>query len=264
MKRSVSGRGSKNDQNEAAEPAASPPPAGAGAGAAGAPQEERTNYLVALAGMRALTSHVQDVSKGRTWKERVKGWEEKAGLTEPSVKLALGFLDILGVSACRRAVRTACAWIDHEGGGRGKTKYGSVQNKGEGRGPGPRDGEVKKAITYLTQEVDGGGDRSPRLSFPAGVRFERKVFYTLMQGGAVLRKRNTPKREFELDLLRVEKLSVPACDEHMTCVTLGQSTAGGCNARVERASWQKGAVKSQIIQASLFCCFPSLVSRPPV
>lgn len=85
----------KNEQGAAAEVAASPPPAAA----AGAPQEERTNYLVALAGMRALTSHVQDVKKGRTWKERVKGWEEKAGLTEPSVKLALGFLDILGVSA---------------------------------------------------------------------------------------------------------------------------------------------------------------------
>lgn len=98
MKR-VSARTSKNyQQNEA-----SPAPASAAAAAAaaeaeaGAPQEERTNYLVALAGMRALTSHVQDVSKGRTWKERVKGWEEKAGLTEPSVKLALGFLDILGV-----------------------------------------------------------------------------------------------------------------------------------------------------------------------
>ncbi|CAM9315627.1 unnamed protein product, partial [Hapterophycus canaliculatus] len=70
---------------------------GAGGEGAGA-IEERTNYLVALAGMRALTSHVQDLSKGRRWTERVKGWEEKAGLTEPSVKLALGFLDILGVS----------------------------------------------------------------------------------------------------------------------------------------------------------------------
>lgn len=72
--------------------------AGAGVGAAGGAQEERTNYLVALAGMRALTAHIQDASKGKNWIERVKGWEEKAGLTEPSVKLALGFLDILGVS----------------------------------------------------------------------------------------------------------------------------------------------------------------------
>lgn len=79
---------------------AAPAPAstGAGAGAAGGAQEERTNYLVALAGMRALTAHIQDASKGKNWIERVKGWEEKAGLTEPSVKLALGFLDILGVS----------------------------------------------------------------------------------------------------------------------------------------------------------------------
>lgn len=76
------------------------PPATAtpAAGAAGGAQEERTNYLVALAGMRALTAHIQDASKGKNWIERVKGWEEKAGLTEPSVKLALGFLDILGVS----------------------------------------------------------------------------------------------------------------------------------------------------------------------
>jgi len=72
----------------------------AGTTTAGAapPEERTTNYLVALAGMKALTSHVQDVKKGKTWKERVKGWEEKAGLAEPSVKLALGFLDILGVS----------------------------------------------------------------------------------------------------------------------------------------------------------------------
>lgn len=82
---------------------------GEGAGAI----EERTNYLVALAGMRALTSHVQDLSKGRRWTERVKGWEEKAGLTEPSVKLALGFLDILGVSLCVLYVMRVfvCMWV---------------------------------------------------------------------------------------------------------------------------------------------------------
>eukprot|EP00903_Cladosiphon_okamuranus_P008965 g8577.t1 len=101
-KRSVSGGRSSSDKEEAspgaAAAAADAAAAAAAAAAEGAPQEERTNYLVALAGMKALTSHVQDISKGRTWKERVKGWEEKAGLTEPSVKLALGFLDILGVS----------------------------------------------------------------------------------------------------------------------------------------------------------------------
>lgn len=109
------GRSSKNEQ--ASELAASATAAAAAAEVA--PQEERTNYLVALAGMRALTSHVQDVSKGRTWKERVKGWEEKAGLTEPSVKLALGFLDILGVraSALLLCGREARAWNTPKTGG---------------------------------------------------------------------------------------------------------------------------------------------------
>lgn len=133
LKRSVSGGrssgGGKNEESSA--PAASPPAAAAAAAAAGAgagaPQEERTNYLVALAGMKALTSHVQDVKKGRTWKERVKGWEEKAGLTEPSVKLALGFLDILGVRSACFVLRCCCfaaalrlearAWVGEGGWG---------------------------------------------------------------------------------------------------------------------------------------------------
>lgn len=97
MTRSASGQAQANNDDKQNDLAASRP--AAASAAAAAPQEERTNYLVALAGMKALTSHVQDVTKGRTWKDRVKGWEEKAGLTEPSVKLALGFLDILGVSA---------------------------------------------------------------------------------------------------------------------------------------------------------------------
>lgn len=57
-----------------------------------------SNYLVALAGMKALESHVQDPSRGRKWKDRVASWEERAGLQNSSVKLALGFLDVLGVS----------------------------------------------------------------------------------------------------------------------------------------------------------------------
>lgn len=47
--------------------------------------------------MKALESHVQDLSKGKKWKDRVTSWEERAGLGLPSVKLALGFLDVLGV-----------------------------------------------------------------------------------------------------------------------------------------------------------------------
>ncbi|CAN0405426.1 unnamed protein product, partial [Ectocarpus sp. 12 AP-2014] len=70
----------------------------AAAAAAAAAQGERTNYLVGMAGHRTLTSYVQDLSKGRRWSDRVRGWGEEAGLAEPSVKLALGFLDILGVS----------------------------------------------------------------------------------------------------------------------------------------------------------------------
>ncbi|CAM9735221.1 unnamed protein product, partial [Ectocarpus fasciculatus] len=49
-------------------------------------------------GTRALTSHVQDLSKGKRWIDRLRNWEENAGLAEPSAKLALGFLDILGVN----------------------------------------------------------------------------------------------------------------------------------------------------------------------
>lgn len=70
-----------------------------GEAAAAAAQGERTNYLVGMAGHRTLTSYVQDLSKGRRWSDRVRGWGEEAGLAEPSVKLALGFLDILGVSS---------------------------------------------------------------------------------------------------------------------------------------------------------------------
>lgn len=58
---------------------------------------EGSNYLVALAGMRALESHVQDPSRGKKWRDRVASWEERAGLGLPSVKLALGFLDVLRV-----------------------------------------------------------------------------------------------------------------------------------------------------------------------
>ncbi|CAB1114460.1 unnamed protein product [Ectocarpus sp. CCAP 1310/34] len=71
---------------------------GEAAAAAAAAQGERTNYLVGMAGHRTLTSYIQDLSKGRRWTDRVRGWGEEAGLAEPSVKLALGFLDILGVS----------------------------------------------------------------------------------------------------------------------------------------------------------------------
>lgn len=71
-------------------------PASPHASAAGA-RGDGTNYLVALAGMKALESHVQDPSRGRKWKDRVTSWEERAGLGLPSVKLALGFLDVLGV-----------------------------------------------------------------------------------------------------------------------------------------------------------------------
>lgn len=70
----------------------------AAAAAAAARIGEGSNYLVALAGMKALESHVQDPSKGKKWRDRVTSWEERAGLGLPSVKLALGFLDVLGVS----------------------------------------------------------------------------------------------------------------------------------------------------------------------
>lgn len=76
-------------------PSATSPASAVAAASAG--HGEGTNYLVALAGMRALESHVQDSSRGRRWKDRVTSWEERAGLGLPSVKLALGFLDVLGV-----------------------------------------------------------------------------------------------------------------------------------------------------------------------
>lgn len=83
------------------------PAAAAASGAAPAGHGEGTNYLVALAGMRALESHVQDSSRGRRWKDRVTSWEERAGLGLPSVKLALGFLDLLGVRSRRVGL-----WVD--------------------------------------------------------------------------------------------------------------------------------------------------------
>lgn len=64
-----------------------------------AASSDATPYLVALAGVRALESHVQDSSRGRKWKDRVSSWEERAGLGVPATKLALGFLDVLGVRA---------------------------------------------------------------------------------------------------------------------------------------------------------------------
>lgn len=82
---------SNNNNNAAASPSLAAPTAASS-------RVEGTNYLVALAGMKALESHVQDLSKGKKWKDRVMSWEERAGLGLPSVKLALGFLDVLGVS----------------------------------------------------------------------------------------------------------------------------------------------------------------------
>lgn len=82
--------------------------------AASAGHGEGTNYLVALAGMRALESHVQDSSRGKRWKDRVTSWEERAGLGLPSVKLALGFLDVLGVSS-REAYGLIEAWREGAG-----------------------------------------------------------------------------------------------------------------------------------------------------
>lgn len=61
------------------------------------PRDDGTHYLVALAGVKALHSHIKDLSRARKWKDRVASWEERAGLGVPSVKLALGFLDVLGV-----------------------------------------------------------------------------------------------------------------------------------------------------------------------
>ena len=56
------------------------------------------NFLVAFAGIRALGAHIQDASRGKRLKERVMSWEDRAGLGLPRAKLALGFLDVLGVS----------------------------------------------------------------------------------------------------------------------------------------------------------------------
>lgn len=79
------------------------------AATASSSQNEGANYLIALAGVKALGSHIQDSSKGRKWKDRVASWEERASLGLPSVKLALGFLDVLGVSKTQDpAPRVAC------------------------------------------------------------------------------------------------------------------------------------------------------------
>lgn len=101
---SISGEGrdgapSSNEPSKKSGAAAGDAAAAEGANGEAAAQEERTNFLLGMAGTRALTSHVQDLSKGRRWIDRVRGWGEEAGLAEPSVKLALGFLDILGVSS---------------------------------------------------------------------------------------------------------------------------------------------------------------------
>ncbi|CAM9716293.1 unnamed protein product [Choristocarpus tenellus] len=55
-------------------------------------------YLIAAAGIKAMTEHMQDIERGRNLKQRIASWADRAGLDLPSVEPALGFLDVLGVS----------------------------------------------------------------------------------------------------------------------------------------------------------------------
>lgn len=57
-----------------------------------------TNYLIAKAGATALGTHILDAKRGKKWKDRIVSWQERAGLDIPSVNVAVGFLDIMGVS----------------------------------------------------------------------------------------------------------------------------------------------------------------------
>lgn len=57
-----------------------------------------SNYLVGKAGATALGTHILDLKRGKKWKDRIMSWQERAGLDIPSVNVAVGFLDVMGVS----------------------------------------------------------------------------------------------------------------------------------------------------------------------